>query len=183
MQTPDIPACLEPLVEYLNRLESRASIERLRELLEETKVTIDDVRDFVEFGSNQYRRNLVAVGPWYEVLVICWSSGQRSPIHNHATSTCGLKILQGICSETSFARSPCQQVVARETQELTAGHICATQDDDTHQVSNLQPPGQNLVTLHIYSPPLRAMKQFSITGGEPQEYRPIVFDFMGGDGI
>ncbi len=53
-----------------------------------------------------------------------------------------------------------------DTRELTAGHVCASQDDDTHQVSNLQSQGQNLVTLHIYSPPLRAMQKFSITGGE-----------------
>jgi cysteine dioxygenase len=183
MQTPAIPACLAPLVDYLNGLESRAPIERVRQLLEETGVTIDDVREFVEFGDSQYRRNLVTMGPWYEVLVICWRSGQRSPIHNHAASTCGLKVLQGVCSETIFERSPCKQVVARDTHEVTAGYVCASQDDDTHQVSNLQSAGQNLVTLHIYSPPLRSMQKFSITGGEGEEWRPPVFDFVGGDGI
>jgi cysteine dioxygenase len=146
-------------------------------------VTIDDVREFVEFGDSAYRRNLVTMGPWYEILVICWRSGQRSPIHNHAASTCGLKVLQGVCSETVFERSPCKQVVARDTRELTAGHVCASQDDDTHQVSNLQSPGQNLVTLHIYSPPLRAMQKFSITDSTSEEWRPQVFDFVHGDGI
>ncbi len=183
MQTPSLPACLRPLVEYLNSLEQRASIERVQQLLDEANLTVEDVRDFVDFDSTNYRRNLVTMGPWFEILVICWRSGQRSPIHNHAASTCGLKVLQGVCSETIFSRSKCGQVVALNTRELTTGHVCASQDDDTHQVSNLEPRGNDLVTLHIYSPPLRAMKKFSITDGQSEDWRPPVFDFVHGDGI
>src|SRR4030095_857533 len=108
--------------------------------------------------------------PWYEVLVICWQSGQRSPIHNHAQSTCGLKVLTGICTETIFHSSPCGQVVARGSTQLAAGSVTASQDTDTHQVSNLEPAGQNLVTLHIYSPPLRSMQRFSILGAQAEEW-------------
>ncbi len=110
MQTPALPACLAPLVDYLNGLDSRASLDRVRQLAQEADrcVMIDDVREFVEFGDSAYRRNLVTMGPWYEILVICWRSGQRSPIHNHAQSTCGLKVLQGVCSETVFAAFPVQ---------------------------------------------------------------------------
>ena len=183
MPAQTLPASLQPLVEYLDGLEERASIDRTRALLERGGVSLDDVGEWVAFGASNYRRNLVTLGRWYELLVICWKSGQRSPIHDHAASTCGLKVLAGVCSETVFDRSPCGQMVARSTRELHAGQVCASQDADTHQVSNLQPPGHDLVTLHLYSPPLRAMKQFSITGGSSAEWRPPVWEFTGGDGI
>jgi cysteine dioxygenase len=183
MPAPLPPAKLQPLIDYLDRLTARASIERLSALLNETAVTLDDLREFVEFAPDHYQRNLVCLGEWYEILVICWLSGQRSPIHNHAQSTCGLKVLSGVCSETVFDHAPCGQVVARHTTHATEGHICATQDADTHQVSNLQPAGQNLVTLHIYSPPLRAMERFSITGGAAEIWRPPVMEFAQGAGI
>ncbi len=183
MPTLTTPARLEPLIAYLSDLRGRATIERLRELLAESNVTLDDVHDFVEFDHERYRRNLLAIGAWFEILVICWRSGQRSPIHDHAASTCGLKILEGVCSETIFERAPCGQVVARRTQDMVTGQVCASQDADTHQVSNLQPDGEDLVTLHIYSPPLRSMKRFSITGNTVDEYRPQTFEFSGGDGI
>ncbi len=183
MSTVHLPSRLQPLVAYLDGLDARASIERVRTLLEASEVTLDDLRDFVGFDSNHYRRNLVSIGPWYEILVICWQSGQRSPIHNHAASTCGLKVLEGVCTETIFDRSPCGQVVALSSQHLGAGHVCASQDADTHQVSNLQTEGQNLVTLHIYSPPLRLMKKFSITGSLAEEWRPPVSEFSQGAGI
>ena len=183
MSSHPVPPKLQPLVNYLDSLSHRASLERLQELLTASNATLDDVRDFVRYESTTYQRNLVAIGPWYEVLVICWRSGQRSPIHNHAQSTCGLKVLSGVCSETLFAHSPCGQVVALSTSEKHAGEVCASEDDDTHQVSNLQEAGNDLVTLHIYSPPLRAMKKFSITGGRESEWRPPVFEFAHGEGI
>ena len=116
MSSFPIPPKLRPLVAYLDTLTARASIERLQELLATSNATAEDVRDFIRFEPGHYQRNLVALGPWYEVLVICWHSGQRSPIHNHAQSTCGLKVLQGTCTETYFAHSPCGQVVALSSQ-------------------------------------------------------------------
>jgi cysteine dioxygenase len=178
-----LPPKLAPLVAYLDALNERASIARLQELLTTSQATAEDLRDFIRFEPGHYQRNLVALGPWYEVLVICWRSGQRSPIHNHAQSTCGLKVLSGTCSETLFTRSPCGQVVALSTSEKHAGEVCASEDDDTHQVSNLQAPGDDLVTLHIYSPPLRKMKKFSITNADAEDWRPPVVEFVHGEGI
>jgi cysteine dioxygenase len=106
----------------------------------------------------------VAEGPWYTLLVLCWRSGQRSPIHDHAQSVCAFKVLEGVCSETVFAFSATGQVYPLGTDNRPPGSIVATRDADTHQVSNLQPAPQDLVTLHIYSPPLKAMNRFSISG-------------------
>jgi cysteine dioxygenase len=183
MPTLAPPPKLQPLIEYLESLTARASIARLKELLTESDLTLEDVRDFVVFDDEHYRRNLVSIGPWYEILVICWKSGQRSPIHNHARSTCGLKVLGGLCTETVFDHAPCGQVVALHSTNLPAGHVTASQDGDTHQVSNLQPAGDPLVTLHIYSPPLRSMQRFSITGSFVEEWRPPVAEFLQGEGI
>jgi cysteine dioxygenase len=183
MSALPVPQKLRPLVAYLDTLTERASIDRLKELLAASHATIDDVREFVRFEPGHYQRNLVALGPWYEVLVICWRSGQRSPIHNHAQSTCGLKVLTGVCTETYFAHSPCGQVVALSRHECEAGHVCASEDADTHQVSNLQGPGHDLVTLHIYSPPLRKMKKFSLTSAGAEDWAPPVVEFAHGGGI
>lgn len=183
MSSLPVPAKLRPLVDYLDTLRARAPSDRLKELLAASHATLEDVRDFVRFEPGHYQRNLVAMGPWFEVLVICWRSGQRSPIHNHAQSTCGLKVLAGVCTETYFAHSACGQVVALSSHEREAGHVCASEDDDTHQVSNLQGPGRDLVTLHIYSPPLRKMQKFSITSAGAEDWLPPVVEFAHGAGI
>lgn len=162
--TASVPPVLLPLVDYLGRLKARASLHELNTRLRSSRVTLADVHDFAQFDLRHYRRNLVAQGTWFSLLVLCWRSGQRSPIHDHAGSTCAFKVLTGVCSETIYAFAPCGQVVPQKTRDCLAGTIVSTQDADTHQVSNLQPAGCDLVTLHIYSPPLNSMHRFSILG-------------------
>ena len=174
MNIGDTPKSLRPLVSQLEQLTGRASIEQVRSWLENTDATLRDLQTFVRYDENHYRRNLVCAGEWYEILVICWLSGQRSPIHDHAHSTCGIRVMCGTCTETVFGHAPCGQVVARFSKDIAAGSVTASQDSDTHQVSNLQEARDNLVTIHVYSPPLRAMKTFSIIGESDQESKPAV---------
>lgn len=159
-----VPSVLAPLVDYLDSLTGRADLNELSARLVQSQVTVDDVRDFARFEPDGYCRNLVAHGPWYHLLVLCWRSGQRSPIHDHAESTCAFKVLTGVCSETVFEVAASGQVFPVNTVHHAAGSIVATQDADTHQVSNLQVSGVDLVTLHIYTPPLGRMRKHSITG-------------------
>jgi cysteine dioxygenase len=42
------------------------------------------------------------------------------------------------------------------------GECDAREDQAIHQVSNLQPRGVPLVTLHVYSPPLARMNVYSV---------------------
>ena len=181
--TNSLPQAFEPLLQYLNDLSFRASVSELRQRLEALELTVDDMREFAIFDKARYRRNLVFECEMAEVLLICWSSGQRSPIHNHAGSTCGFKVMQGTGVETVFESTPSGQIMATGSTMMKPGYICASKDSDIHQVANLQAPGEDLITLHIYSPPLREMDQFSLSGGRVERYRPTNFEHADGSGI
>ena len=84
---------LAPLLDYLDALTERAPVTELAARLKALDITLDDVAEFIRFDDAQYQRNLVSEARWYHLLVLCWRSGQRSPIHNHAGSTCGMRIL------------------------------------------------------------------------------------------
>jgi cysteine dioxygenase len=75
-------------------------------------------------------------------------------------------------------------IYAVGSRDLAAGHTCASADDDTHQVSNLQAGGADLVTLHVYSPPLLRMEVFSLDSPAVTEWDDPVNDpFAQGGGI
>ena len=167
-----LPTELKELVSYLESLNSRASVDRLGQLLSDCQADLECLDDFVIFGEKTYRRNLIAQGKWFELLCICWKSGQRSPIHDHAQSTCGLKIISGIATETLFTTTDCGQIKAEGSTDFSMGHVCSTQDADIHQVSNLMAKGNDLVTLHIYSPPIKCMDTYNLMGEEPSIYVP-----------
>jgi len=174
---------LIPLIEYLDGLDERAPSEGLRESLASLDITVDDLREYVRFSDERYLRNLVHEGAWYHVLAICWHSGQRSPIHNHAGSTCGLRVLEGVATETIFTATPSGQIKAVCSSDMRTGSVTASQDADIHQVSNLEAPGKDLVTLHVYSPPLLRMDTYSLIDRSVGEFRPMVLEHALGSGI
>ena len=174
---------LAPLFTYLDSLTQRPSVEALEERLTALDITLDDVAGHVHFSPNHYLRNLIREGPHYQALALCWRSGQRSPIHNHGHSVCGVRVLTGTVTETKFDRTPCGQLKPTLTRDLPTGSVCVTLDNDTHQVSNLQAADTDLVTLHIYSPPLLKMETYSLTDTTVGEFRPMDYDYIHGEGI
>jgi cysteine dioxygenase len=170
------------LVEYLDSLEGPAALDELTEKLKQIDICCDDVADFVRFSNQGYRRNLVCSSPWYFLLVLCWKNGQRSPIHDHRGSACGVRVLRGTMTETrfEFAANGCVKAVG--SRDVGPGTIVATHDLDLHQVSNLQAGDADLVTLHVYSPPLHAMGTYSLTDTTRGE-EPMLMEFTDAAGI
>lgn len=168
----------------LDEVDGQLSLPVIREWLVESRLTMSDLSYFFVFHRDRYVRNLVHQRPGYQALLLCWRNGQRSPIHNHRGSNCGVKVLRGVATETVFTRAPNGMIVADRSQEFMPGEICASADSDIHQVSNLQAGGADLVTLHIYSPPLLRMEVYSLETSAVHVWDdPIKDCFVLGGGI
>ena len=174
---------LEALLDYLDGLTGRPDTRELEDMLRSTNVSIEDVAQWVHFSDQRYCRNLIRAGKHYHALALCWQSGQRSPIHDHARSVCGVRVLEGLATETRFEVSPCGALKATGSFDMDRGEVMVSQDADIHQVSNLQAEGQNLITLHIYAPPLLRMATYSIVDRHIGEFRPVASEQCEGSGI
>ena len=179
MASPPLEALRE-----LDGYEGRIPLGVLEDWLARTAVTLDEVRPFLCFSADHYVRNLMYAGPSYQALVLCWHSGQRSPIHDHRGSSCAVRIISGVATETIFAQAANGMVYATGSRQPASGHSCASQDADVHQMSNLQPEGTDLVTLHIYSPPLYRMNMYSLVDAKVKQFfDPVNEEFFSGAGI
>jgi cysteine dioxygenase len=87
-----------------------------------------------------------------------------------------------VATETLLVTSDNALVYPTTSRELVKGSISLSEDDDKHQISNLQAEGE-LVTLHIYSPPLLVMGKYSLTTGTVTDFTDPVFEFSHGTGI
>lgn len=174
---------LDEFFTWMNGFEERVPLELIEGRLRALDIDIDTVREYVRFSDDRYQRNLLHSGSSFHALILCWKNGQRSPIHDHRGSCCGVRILQGVATETLFARSPNGLVYPVSSRELTEGSVCGSQDDDMHQVSNLQPGDADLVTLHVYSPPLMVMGTYSLTDDAVEDFLDPIFEFAAGSGI
>jgi len=175
---------LRPLIEYLDGLSGRADLGALSALLERLAITRADIEGFCVFGSRGYKRNTISASPWYELLGICWRSGQCSTIHDHAGSSCAFKVVEGQGTEVRFELSPSGLICPVVATKMDPGYICAAEDADIHQVANMQAAGVrgvggDLVTLHMYSPPIKRMTTYCYG-----ETRPMISGgWIDGDGV
>ena len=178
-----LPRSMAELLQALDAYGSRIPLDRLAAHLEATSLCFEDVKAQAVFGERTYRRNLLHTGPAYQALILCWKNGQRSPIHDHRGSSCGVRVLRGVATETRFRLSPNGMILATESRELAEGSVCASQDADIHQMSNLQAGVADLVTLHVYSPPLLRMGTYSLTDRSVGEFIDPIFEICHGAGI
>jgi DMSO/TMAO reductase YedYZ molybdopterin-dependent catalytic subunit len=154
---------LDALFTWLDGLSERPRLDELAAHLRRLDLTRADLAGWVHFSDKSYQRNLVRAADGYHVWVMCWRNGQRSPIHDHAHSACSVRVLEGTATITDFARAANGHVKAMGSNDLPPGGVVCSADDDLHQISNLQAGNADLITLHVYAPPLLRMGVYSIT--------------------
>jgi cysteine dioxygenase len=121
--------------------------------LEVLQIGEGDLADVIGFDDECYRRTIVHSRPHFQVLVLSWRSGQRSPIHDHRGSNCVVRVISGRATETRFDVTPCGRLAPTWSQEHTEGATTACCGEEIHQMGNFDAPGRDLVTLHVYTPP------------------------------
>jgi cysteine dioxygenase len=173
---------LDVLFEYLNGLAGRAPLDRLVAALAQCDVDPDELEQFVRFSDRHYQRVPVRRGDWYQAWVMCWKSGQRSAIHDHKGSSCAVRVLRGTLTETLFDFAPNGHVKPTFSRDVLPGQTLSGEDTDVHQVSNLQADEGELVTLHVYSPPLAHMGTYDLTSNR-RGLEPMMMEFSDAAGI
>jgi cysteine dioxygenase len=158
---------LAGIISYLESLTGRGDLRTQEQLLKKLVLTREDIEDACVFGQRSYRRNTIARGEHYELLALCWRSGHCTPIHDHRGVSCAFKVIHGTGTEIRFHLSPSGCVCPAQTITMPPGYVCSADDPDIHQVANMQAPGLDLVTLHVYSPPIQRMTTFRFS--QPME--------------
>ena len=145
----------------LQNLTAPLSETEVRELLASLSCCGDEFSAFERFDDGSYCRNRIFSNDFVDVLLLCWRPGQRTPIHDHAGSTCGVYVMRGEAIEIGFTASGMGPLIPSGSHSVLAGGVTVSSDDDIHLVANYSSSGQDLVTVHCYSPPLRSMRIFS----------------------
>lgn len=156
-ETPLIEEVCSALSEFSNAL----SVEQIRSLLQTLSLYAHELTSFERFNDTSYCRNRIFRNDLVDLLLLCWKPGQRTPIHDHSGSACGVYIVRGEAIEISFSPSGLGLLIPTFCNRLQQGEIAISVDSDAHMVANFAPQEQNLVTLHCYSPPLDSMRIFS----------------------
>lgn len=175
---------IDDFIEGLKSFEQEAiTKERLRDYVDAMRLSADALRPYTFFHPDHYTRNLLYRDSLFEVMTICWSPGQKTPIHTHNGSLGWMTVSQGQVSIHNYHYLSCnapenQNVIgmdclagathieleSRETVTCFENAPVATVDklQTIHQMENAEPSPAGCVSLHIYSLPIESCVAFDL---------------------
>lgn len=142
------------LVEWLDTINRRPGLDELGQKLSSIEVNISALKNCIGYAEEGYQRNVIKKTDFYELVAICWTPGQLTPIHDHVGSDCAFKIIDGVSTETTYNLNNEGLAFPISVREYQPGEICASDEPDIHRVSNNS--NKELINLHVYTPPLHA---------------------------
>ena len=163
------------LVERLNSQTNPPSLEQINSWLANVEIFDFDLQPYVGFKEGNYWRHRVCRNESVEMLVICWRPGQKTPIHDHNGSHGVVRVHTGLMSETIFAFD-CEKGLCHDTdRECPTGTVTGAGVPDIHQLGNPEVSGQDLITIHVYAPPLGVLKTYKVGSSQVDLYTPNDF--------
>ncbi|MCH1591739.1 MAG: cysteine dioxygenase family protein [Candidatus Thalassarchaeaceae archaeon] len=150
---------LRDLTGWLDDLDRRPGLDELDSRLSALEVNIGALEDCIGYSHDGYQRNVIKKNEHYELVAICWTMGQDTPIHDHIGSDCAFLIVSGVSTETTYATNQDGLAYPVSERRYLPGEVCAAAEPDIHRVSNEE--STNLINLHIYTPPLSGFKTYS----------------------
>lgn len=167
-------------------------IRSLSKLIESLETNPENVRfvpegmllDPSEFDSyaywhdRAYTRNCITRSGSYELLLMCWESGQGTPIHNHGGEECWVYIIQGELMEYVYERQTDGSFSVRN-QSANAQASMSYMNDEMGWHSMRNTSDSRSMSLHLYSKPISSCQVFNEQTGQ-LELRFPQLDTMAG---
>ncbi len=148
------------LVNHLDGLGPSPTLVELADALRSAQLGPADVAGYVRANAYGYNRALVCIRPAYELLVMTWTPGQASPAHDHGGSICAMQAVTGRAIEQAFFVADDGYVDPEHETAVEPGEVIAGHDAGVHTIRNDASATTELVTVHIYAPPLKDLRRF-----------------------
>ena len=152
---------VEKLIDGLNSItDEEFTCDNVYQFLGDNPVDVDSITRYFHWNPDFYTRNLIYKDDRFEMMAICWESGQLSRVHNHADQKCWMTVPVGRLRGQNFAvaeidesRGFCKLI---ETNSFELADCLAAKvelEEPIHQILNLVEYGERAVSLHVYSKP------------------------------
>jgi len=166
---------LASLVATIESADSVPSLPEIFEWLENATISSDELEPYTGFKEGNYWRHRVCRNAAVEMLVLCWRPGQKTPIHDHNGSHGVVKVQKGLMWETIFTYQEDKGLCYDTGRECPTGAITGADLPDIHRLGNPDDSGQDLITVHIYAPPLGVLKTYKVGSSQVDLYTPNDF--------
>lgn len=152
---------IENLIEGLREMpDQEFKCDPVYQFLAENPVDVDSIAPYFFWSSKFYTRNLIYKDERFELMAVCWESGQVSPVHNHSDQMCWMTVPIGKLRGQNFSVLDIDEKKGfcklNETDQFDLSDCLAAKvelEEPIHQILNLSEFQSRAVSIHIYSKP------------------------------
>ncbi len=152
---------VDKLIEGLRSIsDDEFTCDNVYSYLGDNRVDVYSIDKYLFWNSDFYTRNLIYKDARFELMAICWESGQASAVHNHADQKCWMMVPIGRLRGQNFSVDSIDEsqnhCKLREADSFELSDCLAAKvelEEPIHQILNLAEYGERAVSIHIYSKP------------------------------
>lgn len=152
---------IKSVIEGLSGIdEADFTCENVYDFLASRPVDVQSIEKYLFWSDKFYTRNLIYKNHQFEMMAICWESGQVSRIHNHSDQRCWMTVPVGRLKGQNFRVLEMDDAVGHcrlaETDSFELSDCLTAKvelEEPIHQVLNLPEFNERAVSIHIYSKP------------------------------
>ncbi len=184
VDTHPLRTSVRDFIEGLRHLEGDfITKSRVAQFVADAHLQVEALASYIFWRENSYTRNLIYQDSLFEVMAICWRSGQKTPVHTHNGQLGWMAVVQGEILTHQYRYLRCS---APENQNVVGmdclaggGHVelerletvrCANDGrivtvdklQTIHQIENADQAGAGCVSLHVYSKPFDSCVAFDM---------------------
>lgn len=175
---------MSPIQEFAAGLaaipEERFTHQAVLDYLRQHRVDVSSLAPYLYFCGEHYTRNLIHRTPLFELIAICWETGQKSAIHNHRGQRCWMAMAYGKVQVHNFKlvrQDPASGFCELEPSTHFVIDAASPQEVDPeepiHQVVNPHSFGSRAVTLHVYSRPFDTCEIYDLKARRYQDVKLV----------
>ncbi|MBH51191.1 MAG: cysteine dioxygenase family protein [Candidatus Neomarinimicrobiota bacterium] len=167
---------MDALIEKLKELSiNNFPNEKVYQLLENSQLPYNEIEDYVKFSDKKYTRHLVYKDDNFELLLMCWKSGQKAPIHGHEGEKCFMRVERGALQFTNYNLISTDPLTLTRIESLKGEVGFLDGPADVHSVENIY--DEDSITFHIYAKPYNECDVYDIETGSIYR-KDLVYDSM-----
>jgi len=149
---------INSLTEFIEKLDG-SEIKSFPKIIKSLDVPYSEFEKYATWNDARYTRNCIARTSKFEMILLCWNKGQKTPIHEHGGQKCWVYQVNGEVEEYRYQKGKTGKLLETSKTNLTSGNI--TYMDARmgyHALKNINE--QRCMTLHIYVLPIDSCEVF-----------------------
>ena len=128
-------------------------------ILKKLNIPKSEFEKFAIWKKGEYTRNCLARKESFELILICWDVGAKTPIHNHGGQDCWVYQISESVIEKRFSQAD-PTFKSQSSIILNEGKITYMHDRmGYHFIENIS--NNKAMTLHIYANPIDSCQVFN----------------------